>query len=212
MKRIACLSQKGGVGKSSISRHLAASFAEAEWDTVLVDMDTRQNTSTGWAKRRQNHGFKPIDVVQAPTLNSAKVRPEADIAIIDGKPYSNAETYELAKPCDLIIIPAASSLDDLEPQVVLANDLTSRGINRDKILFVIYGFLTSGQTGGKEVEEVREYIGRHNYQVAKTAIGSRRSYITALNNGLSLSEVDHPSSRRAGEQLATEIYERIAKD
>jgi chromosome partitioning protein len=39
MKVISFISQKGGVGKTTLSIHLAVAFAEAGYNVVVVDLD-----------------------------------------------------------------------------------------------------------------------------------------------------------------------------
>lgn len=210
MKRIACLSQKGGVGKSSIARQLAASFAEAGWDAVIVDMDTRQVTSTKWIERRKTLGMSEIRAVRVRSPKEALAVTDCDIALIDGKPYSDLDALHLAQAVDLVLLPTATSLDDLDPQIVLAHDMVRNGVPKERIVFVIYGFLTSGSTGGVEVEGARSYIERAGYKVAENAIGSRMSYINALNSGLALSEVSHKGCARAANNFAVEISQSVA--
>ena len=49
---IAFISQKGGVGKSTLARALAAVCAQAGLDVVLADLDPRQQTLVQWQKAR----------------------------------------------------------------------------------------------------------------------------------------------------------------
>ena len=53
MQTIAVISQKGGVGKSSLARHTAAMLPRA----ALIDLDT-QGTSRRWIERRREAGHK----------------------------------------------------------------------------------------------------------------------------------------------------------
>ena len=45
MKIIACLSQKGGGGKSTLARCLATELTKQKLNTLLVDLDIQQKTS-----------------------------------------------------------------------------------------------------------------------------------------------------------------------
>jgi chromosome partitioning protein len=44
-KVIACLSQKGGGGKSTLARALAVELTKQKQNTLLVDLDIQQKTS-----------------------------------------------------------------------------------------------------------------------------------------------------------------------
>jgi len=44
-KIIACLSQKGGGGKSTLARCLAVELTKQKFNTLLIDLDIQQKTS-----------------------------------------------------------------------------------------------------------------------------------------------------------------------
>lgn len=48
MKTISIITEKGGVGKTTTSIHLGASFAEANKKTLLIDFDAQRNLSIGY--------------------------------------------------------------------------------------------------------------------------------------------------------------------
>jgi cellulose biosynthesis protein BcsQ len=45
MKIIACLSQKGGGGKSTLARVLSVELTKQKLNTLLIDLDIQQKTS-----------------------------------------------------------------------------------------------------------------------------------------------------------------------
>ena len=65
---IAFVSQKGGVGKSTLSRALAREAANSALKTKIADLDTQQGTSIDWHRIRLNAGIKPAvaDLGDAP--------------------------------------------------------------------------------------------------------------------------------------------------
>ena len=62
---VAFISQKGGVGKSTLARGLAT-FAVANGSkTKVADLDLQQRTAIVWETTRVRHGVKPVVDVQA---------------------------------------------------------------------------------------------------------------------------------------------------
>ena len=57
--KVAVVSQKGGVGKSSIARLIAREFADNGWLVNIADMDVQQATSYHWFKRRAANQVMP---------------------------------------------------------------------------------------------------------------------------------------------------------
>jgi chromosome partitioning protein len=49
---IGMVSQKGGVGKSTLARLLAREYANAGWNVKIADLDVSQGTSFSWQARR----------------------------------------------------------------------------------------------------------------------------------------------------------------
>ena len=49
-------SHKGGVGKSTIARLIAAEYARNNWEVKIADLDLSQGTSYHWHERRLQAG------------------------------------------------------------------------------------------------------------------------------------------------------------
>src|SRR5271166_6765302 len=88
-KVVAVTINKGGAGKTMISRSLATAAAEAGLAVLIIDMDTQQN-STSWRRRRPDEFSLPL--VQFTTENDleetlARAREaDCDLIIIDTPP------------------------------------------------------------------------------------------------------------------------------
>lgn len=61
---VAFVSQKGGVGKSTLARGLAREAAIAGMRVKLCDLDTQQGTATEWRRRRLDAGAEPVVSVE----------------------------------------------------------------------------------------------------------------------------------------------------
>ena len=118
---IGMVSQKGGVGKSTLSRLIAREYADAGWSVKIADLDVSQGTCFDWQSRRLEHVVTPdVPVERFGNISQAlKVAHVYDLLIFDGKPYATSQTLDIAKSCDLLILPTGLSLDDLRPSVLL---------------------------------------------------------------------------------------------
>lgn len=192
MKRIACISQKGGVGKSTLARDFAVQFAANNWRVRLADLDARQSTASIWQDRRA--GTEPKVKVDAFASAEEAVKVNGcDVVIYDGKPYSDLDTRRIAEVSDLLVIPTGPTVDDLHPQVLLAHELVKARIPKEKVLFVLNS--VSSDLGGSEVAAAKAYLREAGYQVAEAVIPRRTAYGQAQNAGRSISEVQHASLR-----------------
>jgi chromosome partitioning protein len=109
---------KGGVGKSTTAFHLAAYFGE-RGKTLLVDGD-QNRTALKWADRSPGGlQFSVADERQA-----MKQIAGSDFVIIDTPARPNTDDLkELAKGCDLLVLPTAPDVLSLEPMLDTARDL-----------------------------------------------------------------------------------------
>ena len=62
---IGMVSQKGGVGKSTLARMMAREIADGGMTVKIADLDTQQQTCTYWAGRRAENGILPEIQVQS---------------------------------------------------------------------------------------------------------------------------------------------------
>jgi chromosome partitioning protein len=185
---ISVVSQKGGVGKSSISRTLAVEFTRSGWSTLLADIDASQITSNRWAeKRRKESGIQPQIKTEVFGMAALAIEKSGDydLMIIDGAPHSTAGTLDAAKASDLVIIPTGSSMDDLEPAILLANDL-AKSLNSENIVFVLYK-----TTSAPQERESRESLEQYGFTVLPGSIPVKTGYIEAFDNGFCATETKY---------------------
>jgi len=109
---------KGGIGKSTTAFHIAAYFSDIG-KTVLVDGDPNR-TAVKWAGRSSEPlPFTVVDQRQAMRLAAG-----AEYLIIDTPARPNSDDLkELAKGCELLILPTSPDVVSLEPMLETARDL-----------------------------------------------------------------------------------------
>lgn len=206
---VGVVSQKGGVGKSTIVRLIAREYAAHGWDVKVADLDISQGTSVDWKLRREQHGLTPeIGVETFNTVALALKRSNSyDLMIFDGPPHSTSGTLDIARQSDLVVLPTGLSQDDLKPTVMLAHELVDSGIKTDKIVFVLV------RVGDRpnEILEARDYIRKAGYVTLKGELPEKTGFRRASDEGRAPSEVLYPSLRKKAEFLAQQIIDELTR-
>jgi chromosome partitioning protein len=206
---IGIISQKGGVGKSTISRLIAREYSFAGWNVKIADLDISQGTSTDWKKRRDRNGIEPEVAVEPfrTVAQALKVKNLYEMLILDGPPHSMSGTLDIAKASTLVVLPTGLSLDDLRPTIMLAHELIENNIPLNKIYFSIC------RVGDREneIEEARKYIEKAGYSCLKGSLPEKTAFRRVSDEGKSLSEVIYPSLKLRAEEMVQSIIDCIQK-
>lgn len=181
---ISCLSQKGGVGKSTLARLIATTYAQSGWNVLIADFNTTQLTSVKWAKLRAEANILPPVRAEAWIQPTKLRRSIADLVVADGRPDSDQTSLDIARLSDLVIVPTGLSLDDLEPQVTFALELQAKGVPNQRIMFVLNKVTESESS----IEAARKFINQH-FEIAGEDLSARTAYAHAQNQGRALNEV-----------------------
>lgn len=206
MIAIACLSQKGGVGKSTVARLIARTYAAGGWQVKIADFNVKQKTSVDWAALRMTQQVEPEIPAEAYTDVSRAVKQSGlDLVIFDGKPDADTQTIRIAQESDLVIIPTGVSADDLVPQVRFAQELKMRGIGAGKIFFVLNKVTDSTAA----IADAKSFIQSAGFEVAVTALPIKVAFVNAQNSGRALSESEFPTLNERAEALAAEIITHV---
>src|SRR3954447_26181322 len=91
-------SQKGGIGKSTLTRALAREGAASGLSVKIGGLDLQQGTAVNWARRRMAAGFEPVVPVEpfAKVADAIKAAVQVDLMILDGLARASAGTLEIA--------------------------------------------------------------------------------------------------------------------
>jgi chromosome partitioning protein len=207
--RVGVVSQKGGVGKSTIARLIAREYATHGWDVKIADLDVSQGTSVDWKLRREQRGHTPdIGVETFNTVALALKRAGAyDLMIFDGPPHSTSGTLDIARHCDLVILPTGLARDDLKPSVMLAHELVDHGIDTAKITFVLC------RVGDRpnEIQEARAYIRKAGYVTLQGELPEKTGYRRASDEGRAPTETLYPTLKEKAEFLAQQIIDALTR-
>lgn len=204
---ISLISQKGGVGKSALSRLIAVEYAQAGWSVKIGDLDKLQGSTTKWKTRRDANGIEPEIAVEKYATVERAIRDAAhyDLMILDGPAFAEAGGKTMAEASQLVIMPTGYSLDDLDPQIETAYDLENVGIPAKKIIFVF----CRAQGSDSEDKAARNYLKRAKMTVIKPVFPERASIRQAANEGRAASEVPHHSIKNRALAVAQAIADKL---
>lgn len=205
---IAFISQKGGVGKSTVARALAREGVSNGLKVKVADLDNQQGTTAEWSRRRLNRGIGPEVPVQ--NYGTAKdalkdvTRGGYDLLIIDGPARTSEATKKIAEAADLVVQPTGSSLDDLLPGVKEFHALIKAGIPRERLAFALNRI-------GTEAEEAsaRDYLAQAGYAVLDGCLPERPAYRLAQNEGRAITETRFQALNERADALVQSLVDRI---
>ena len=201
-------SQKGGVGKSTLARAIATTYASHDWNVKIADLDINQSTAFAWLQRRLQRGIEPTVAVE--TFGSAtqalKMADSYDLMIFDGAPSASKSTSDMATGVDLMVLPTSLSLDDLIPTVTLANTLVEKhGVPIQRIAFA----LSKVGDSASELTEAREYLSQTPYHTLDGQIPEKTAFRRAQDLGLSIVETPYKGPREQADKLVQALIDRL---
>jgi chromosome partitioning protein len=207
-KILGLISQKGGVGKSTLARAIACEAQKAELSVKVADFDLQQGTFSKWHQRRLQSDLEQIGSVEM--YKSVKDALEAsegfDLLIMDGEGRASEKTMDIAKVSDLVIIPSGISNDDTDPTCELAKALVDKGISRKKIVVTLSRVGTEASAN-----RAREDIEARGFTVVDGYIPEKTSYADAQYVGKSILETSHKSVNEKSQAFIDTLIEIILK-
>lgn len=175
--KIGITALKGGVGKSTVSFHLAAALAKA-YDVLLVDADPQASIMAANSLRERPHIYK---VQQAPRVHVETFLKGLDYSmiVIDSPPRTDAIARAVIAASDLVIIPITPG-----PFEVLAfDDLQPLLADKDKVRILLN---RTNQTAISK--SMRDTIGGLGIQVFETELPMLVDYQDSITQGLGVTE------------------------
>jgi chromosome partitioning protein len=204
---IAVLNQKGGVGKTTLSVHIATAFAQQDKRVLLVDADP-QGSALDWSANREGTPLFPVIGLPKKSLHRElpPVAANYDVIVIDGPPrvYDVARSAIMAS--DIIIIPVQPSPYDVWAAKEIVELLEEATAFKDhlKSAFVINRKIVNTAIG----RDVKQALAEFKLPVLKATISQRVNFAESAAQGQTVLETD-PSSLASQEikALMNEIME-----
>ena len=111
MKIVAVAINKGGTGKTTITKSVATAAAATGLNVLVLDVDSQENSRKWGNRRKERNPYKILPVVKFTTENSlpdeleqAK-RAGCDLVVIDTPPGRSTEAVAAVEAADLVLIP-----------------------------------------------------------------------------------------------------------
>jgi chromosome partitioning protein len=205
---VAFVSQKGGVGKSTLARALAREAAAGGLRVKVADLDTQQGTSVDWHRQRLQAGIEPAVSVEAfaTAAQALAVADGYDILIIDGPARTSQATAEIAKAANLVVQPSGASLDDLRPAVREFHALVKAGIPAERLTFALNRIGTAA-----EEADARAYLEEAGYAVLAGCLLERPAYRQAQNGGHAVTETRFAGLRAQADALIQSLIDKATE-
>jgi chromosome partitioning protein len=194
-KVVAITINRGGQGKTMLSRSLGVLAGEAGLAVLVADMDTQEN-STSWRKRRP--ADRQLPLVEFTTEKSLKDLldrarlAECDLVLIDTPPGRSTEAAAAVEECDLALVPCNGEIESFEglPRTArLARTTGTRAV-------VVPNWVQPGSLS--EERTIRGVAESHGLPTTPVALHRYTVHKEASLLGLTASELE-PGSKAAAE-------------
>ena len=115
MKTVTIAMQKGGVGKSTLTRSLAVAASKVGHNVLVLDMDAQQSISQ-WSERRDEQlpVVKFSSEIELPKMLERAKRAGCDLVIIDTPPARSTAAPAAIEEADLVIVPCTPDIEAYE--------------------------------------------------------------------------------------------------
>lgn len=206
MKVIVVASRKGGVGKTTISGHLAVEAERTGHGPVaLIDTDEQGNLADWWnARQAPTPLFARADIASLGTALQGLRQQGVRLVIIDTPPGMNTEaktTLSAIVPhADLVLVPTRPSPHDLRAIGATIELVETLG---KRMIFVVNGAAHRARITGQAAIALSQHG-----TVAPAILMQRTDYASSMTDGRTAQELD-PAGRSAAE--IAELFRYVLK-
>ena len=197
---VTLITPKGGTGKSTLARSLAAHWSLTGYKPALVDADPQQTL----AMRYNAEGpMRAIPIVAEPEERVAEViedlRSRHAPILVDTAGFRNRTAITALVATDLAIIPVKPAVEDIEAAVSaygLVQEINDTPERRDRPVRIVM-VLTMTMSATVIARHARAQLTEAGYPLLKAEMANRVAYPEAGIEGLSPSIVapDGPAAR-----------------
>jgi chromosome partitioning protein len=202
MKTVAIVSQKGGVGKTTVALHLAVAAERDGKPAVIIDLDPQASAAT-WKDLREDETpiVQPAQVNRLGVILAEAEKQGAAFVVIDTSPNSESSSLSAARAADLVLIPCRPHLLDLK---AIGSSIELARLAKKPFAVVVNAVPPRGGLAS----EADMAIGTYDAPIAPVHLSMRAAYYHCLVNGQVAQEYE-PLGKAAEE--AHELYKWVRK-
>jgi chromosome partitioning protein len=197
-KVVAITINRGGQGKTMLSRSLGVLAGSAGLAVLVADMDTQENSTT-WRKRRPQERLLPLVEFTTekglPDVLARARAAECDLVLIDTPPGRSTEAAAAVEECDLALVPCNGEIESFEGLPRTARLSRSTG----KRAVVVPNWVAPGSF--TEERTIRGIAEKEGLACAPVALHRYTVHKEASLLGLAATELE-PDSKAAAELRA----------
>ena len=187
-------------GKTTLAVHLAVLAVESGRRVLLVDTDP-QRSAGDWWRVRNSDAPRLVECVakRTPEVLALAAQDGIDLVVVDTRPSVEADTAEIARLSDLVLIPTSAGILDLRAIAATAEMVRSVQAQQGATMIVLSGVQAGSGFGENALTtEARRALRAYQIPVADVAIGRRVAFAHALIDGRSVTEFE-PNGKAARE-------------
>jgi chromosome partitioning protein len=191
MKTVTIASQKGGVGKSTITIHMAVTAQLSGKDVLIADLDPFSRTLTHWAEGRTKE-LPTVVQAQADDVKALKEQAKGegfDLLIFDCPPFVSEAVVDATKISDYTLVPCAPTF----PEVQSLLDVIER-VHEPYAVVLNNCQAGSGSFEHVKTREIRSLVNDAELSIYPGSIVRRVSLQDALAGGKAVVEYE-PNSK-----------------
>lgn len=184
-------SNKGGVGKSTITTNLAVSFRKKGKDVIVIEADPTVRTSSNWRDDRDEGGHPPVTVVrQSGNLRDIllDLDKKYDLVLVDLAGKDSKEARTTAVTADLLLVPCQPSQADVDTTLEMADLVEEYGDFNPRLKVALVLNRVSTNPWDPDEKYARETLEENFGKVLRTSIHERKAYKALLREGLTAVE------------------------
>jgi len=206
VKVISVLNQKGGVGKTTITAHLAYGLNNKGYSVLLVDSDP-QGSLRDWSATSDGELLSVIGLDRETLSKDIEtIKNSYDFVVIDGRAKAEQMAGAAVRASDLVLIPVAPSALDIWGASDLVEAIQARHeVTEGKPLTRF--LINLAREGTRLKDEVVAAVEKNGFKTLNVVLHLREVYRQTMGEGLTVYQSKNQGAKKEIESLVNEVLE-----